>query len=188
MIRLVLAIRLLLMSRLAAATLLLLIASAPANGQVAIEVRAGASVGNHVPAYAGFDLLPGLSLSGTAEVRPVSFASLYGTYSRSEFGCEEGFCTGGDVQMLTEGFGGGVRLHPRYLPWVRAGVVQYGTTVQTEAGESVAQPSMGYEAGTGFTIPFGRHVRLLPGVFLRTQPGETRTTMAVADVGLNLSF
>jgi hypothetical protein len=167
---------------------LLFISAHSVQAQVSVEVRAGASVGNHVPAYSGFDGAPGLSLAGTVEFRSTALLSPYGTVLRAEFGCDEGFCTNREIRMRAQGFGAGVRLHPKRLPWLRAGVLHYGTTVESDDGSTSAAASLGYEVGAGFSIPLRRRVRLLPGAYVRTQSGEERTTMAGAEVGLQISF
>lgn len=162
--------------------------AAPAAAQLGLEVRAGAAVGHHVPAHSGLGTTPGLSLSGSLEVRPLAFASLYASYARAAFQCAGGFCTGNETTVQTQGFGGGVRLHPSGLPWLRAGMLLYGTSLGNGEHSTALAPVAGYEVGAGFSLPFGTHARLLPGVYFRTQPGEERTTLLGADIGLQLSF
>lgn len=168
--------------------LLALALAAPAHAQIAIEARAGGAVGNHAPALAGLETDPGLSLSAALEYRPLSFASLYATFSRASFGCGEGLCAGREVSMATQGFGGGVRLHPARLPWVRVGALLYGTDTHADGETGSVSPSLGYEVGGGFTLPFSDHFRMLPGLYLRSQSGEERSTLLGADVGFQVSF
>lgn len=95
---------------------------------------------------------------------------------------------GDDVTMTAQGFGGGVRLHRARLPWIRAGAVFYGTAVRSGTGNERTSGSLGLELGSGFTLPLGMGVSLLPGAFYRTQAGADRTTLVGVDVGVRLNF
>lgn len=170
------------------AALLALALATPAPAQVALEARAGAAVGNHVPAHAGLETAPGLSLAGTVEYRPARAASIYVSYARAEFGCAEGLCAGRDVTIRTRGYGAGVRLHTPGLPWLRGGAVLYETEVATSTGVEAMEARPGFEVGAGVTLPIRGRVRLLPGLFLRTQPGEERTTLVGAEVGVQFAW
>lgn len=160
----------------------------PAAAQFAIEARGGAAVGNHVPAAAGLESIPGPSYAVQAEYQGWRNASIYVAVSRSSFGCEEGFCTDNTATVTTMGYGAGVRIHPARLPWVRAGAIMYDASVDAENGSEAVDASPGYEMGAGFTIPLGEAVRILPGAFIRSQPGDERTTVVGAEIGLQVSF
>lgn len=177
-------------SSLPAAFALAMVVVAPVSGQVAVEVRVGGAVGNHAPAAAGLEMHPGLSLAGSLEYTPRPYGSVYATFSRASFGCEEGFCDGAPATITTQGFGAGVRAHPwpAPLPWFRAGALFYGSTVSTSSGEESTGFAPGVELGAGTTIPFAGRFGLLPGIYLRSQPGAERTTLVGAEVGLRVSF
>lgn len=160
----------------------------PAAAQFAIEVRGGAAVGNHVPAAAGLEAIPGPSYAVQAEYQGWPIASIYASVSRSSFGCEEGFCTDNTATVTTMGYGAGVRIHSARLPWVRAGAILYDASVDAENGSKAVNAAPGYEMAAGFTIPLGPAVRILPGAFFRSQPGDERTTVIGAEIGLQVSF
>lgn len=166
---------------------LLTLTAAPLRAQLAVELRGGAPVGNHAPAAAGLQLVPGAAFGAALEYRLARAISVYAAATQASFGCEEGLCTGQTVTFTTRGAGAGVRLHPAGLPWLRAGAIYYGTTAATADGrDDAGDPALGYEAGAGVTLPLGQRVRLLPGAFLHTQPGERRTTLVGAEVGVQL--
>lgn len=173
-----------------AATLLAigLAPAAPAAAQVSVEGRVGGAVGNHVPAAAGLETLPGLSLTGLVEYAPVSSASIYAGYSRASFGCEEGFCTDDEVTITTQGFGAGVRVHHGRLPWLRAGALFYDSAISTSGGDHQNDAILGFEVGAGYDIPVYPRLAIVPGIYFRSQPGDDRTTVVGADVGVRFSF
>jgi hypothetical protein len=169
--------------------LTLWVASAAA-AQVSVEGRVGGAVGNHAPAAAGLETHPGLSLAGSIEYTPVPYGSLYASFSRASFGCEEGFCDGAGATITAQGFGAGVRAHPwaAPLPWFRAGALLYGSTVSTSSGDESTGMSPGLELGVGTVIPFAGRFGVLPGIYLRSQAGAERTTLLGAEIGFRMSF
>lgn len=169
--------------------LLLVATSAQANAQVAVELRAGAAIGNHLPAAAGLETSTRPSLAASVEVSPLSFLSLYGTYVRSAFGCQEGFCEDRDVTVTTSGVGAGGRLHLPRLPWVRAGVVHLATSVAADDGDHTIPAGPAFDLGTGLTLRVGGVLELLPGITYRAHfAPEDRTTTLSAELGVLLGF
>lgn len=160
------------------------LAAGDAAAQLAVEVRGGAVIGNHLPAAAGMDAIPGPAFGAGLEWRAHPLASVYAAFSRAQFGCEDGFCSGRNVRFSTSGVGAGVRLHPGRLPWLRLGATLYGTEADADGAADRTDAALGFEAGTGLSVPLGRRFRLLPGVYLRSQPGDSRTTLVGVDLGL----
>jgi hypothetical protein len=164
----------------------LLAAASPAHGQVAVELRGGGAIGNHVPAAAGLGTQPGPSISGALEYGVRPDLSVYGTYTRASFGCEDGFCAGRDVTMTSSGVGAGVRFHPGKLPWVRAGLLLAGTNVDTSTGSSSVDPSLGFELGGGISVPAADRVEIVSGLAMRSGAGDERTTVLNFEVGVRV--
>src|SRR5680860_806441 len=160
----------------------------PAAAQFSVELRGGATIGNHLPAAAGLETIPGPSLAAAAEYMASSFVSAYAAFSRSSFGCEGGFCTADKATVTTTGYGAGIRVHAARFPWVRAGGIMYDASVEMDGETGTVDSAFGYELATGFTVPVTRALRILPGLFFRTQPGDERTTLVGAEIGLQVSF
>jgi hypothetical protein len=172
----------------AAATLAFAI---PATAQVAAEIRGGGVIGNHVPTAAGLQKVWGPAVSGSIQVRATPWLSMYGSYLSASFPCRGGFCGDGSRDNATisaSGFGGGVRLNPGTVTWLRVGALYYGTSVDAGAGPDRTDPSLGFEMAGGFTIHAFGPASLVPGVYLRTQPGDSRTTMMGGDLGIHVSL
>lgn len=162
--------------------------AAPAGAQLALEIRGGASVGNHAPAAAGLEKIPGPALSALVEYTTGQWGGVYAGFARASFGCEDGFCAGDEVAVTTQGFGAGVRLTLPLRSWLRLGGLFHNTRVDTAEGEDRTDPAPGYELGGGFAIPLTARFHLAPGVFYRTQFGDQRTTLLGADLGLRFAF
>jgi hypothetical protein len=139
----------------------------PAGAQLALEVRGGGVVGNHAPAAAGLETVVGPAWAVALEQRVLPLASLYFGYSRSSFGCEQGFCTGREVTFTSQGLAAGARLHPRGLPWLRAGALYHGVDTRAEGASESRDAGPGFELATGFVIPLPGSASLLPGLAYR---------------------
>lgn len=175
-------------SLLATAVLLLLV-PVPLRGQLAVELRGGGAVGNHVPAASGFEAIPGPSWSLSVLASPLPWASLYLGYSRSEFGCNRGFCTGQSARITSEGWGGGVRVHPLSWIWVGGGGRFLATAVEVSTGRGKADATIAYETGAGLSLPIVRGVRLTPGIVYRAAVSpEDRTALVAGEVGLSVGW
>lgn len=172
--------------RLALCLVLFAAAVTPAQAQLSAGIRAGAAVGNHVPAAAGLQAQPGLALAGSLEYLAVPLASVYVTVFRAAFGCDDGFCTDRNVTVATRGFGAGVRLHRERLPWVRAGILLYDARVDADDRSGSVDAKLGFEVGAGWDVPLGDGLSFLPGLFFRSQSGDERTTVLGADLGINV--
>lgn len=152
------------MARLVLVFAVLVATAAPAAAQrFAVELRAGGAVGNYSETQAGLDLVPGLSFAATAELRLTDLVSAYAGINRSGFGCDEGFCTGRDVSLASQGATAGVRL-TRGLFWGRAGLavqmLRQSSDVQTETSD----PGVGWDLAAGVEIPAGRGFLIRPGL------------------------
>lgn len=154
--------------RTAPLVLLALAATAlPARAQLALEVRGGGTIGNHAPAAAGLETVVGPAWAVALEQRVLPLASLYLGYSRSSFGCEQGFCTDRDVSFTSHGLAAGARLHPRGLPWLRAGALYHGVETRAEGASESREAGPGFEVAAGFVIPLPGPASLLPGLAYR---------------------
>lgn len=168
---------------------LLATGTSAAAAQVAWEIRGGGAIGNHTDAAAGLEVNPGPSFSTFLLVGPFARTSLYMSYSRSSFGCEEGFCIDRDVKITSRGWGGGIRLAPIDWVWVQAGVSRLGTTVDTNSESMRIDPVFAYEGGAGISLPLLSWVRLSPGVAYRSSiERDGRTTVLVAELGVTALF
>lgn len=163
-------------------------AAAPAGAQVALEARAGAAVGNHAPAAAGLEKIPGPAFTALVDYTVGPWGGLYASFARASFGCEDGFCAGDDVTITTQGFGAGVRLHLPLASWLRLGGLFHETRVDTESEDERTGPAAGYEIGAGFAVSVIPRIQFLPGVFYRSQLGDDRTTVIGADLGVRFAF
>lgn len=160
---------------------------AGAAAQAAVEVRGGAAIGNHTPAAAGLETVPGPSFGIAAHLGLTPWLDGYATYGRSDFGCEEGFCVDRGVTVATTAIGGGARIYPVPLLWVQGGVVRFGATIRSDTGEDEDPPHLGYEAGAGLRIPLGARLAFVPGFVYRAGfEAAGRTAVLVGEVGLRL--
>jgi len=166
---------------------LLLGSAGSLSAQLSVELRGGAAIGNHAPAAAGLETIPGPSASASLDIHVRSGVHAYAGYTYASFGCEDGFCTGQTVTLTSSGFGGGVRFQPGRLVWVRLGLLYHGTEVESEAGVSEVDPSLGYDLGAGLAIPLYSGVELVGGVAYRSHTeSESRTSVVVGEVGLRV--
>ncbi|HUE95258.1 MAG TPA: hypothetical protein VMN39_01275 [Longimicrobiaceae bacterium] len=166
-----------------------LVAAAPGAGraQVGIEVRGGGAIGNHAPAAAGLETIPGPSVTASLFLAPAHWIALYGSYSRSSFGCEEGFCTDRDVLITTGSVIGGARLYLSPGIWLQGGIVNLTTVVSANDAEDRASPELGLEGGFGFRVRLAGPVALVPAFLYRAgiEPAG-RTTVVAGELGLQV--
>lgn len=165
--------------------ILMLLAPVVAGAQVSGELRAGGAIGNHAPAAAGLETIPGLSLSGTALFMPRPWLAAYASVARSTFGCEEGFCSGRDVSVRTMSLGAGVRVYPLAWAWLQAGAINLSATVSASGSEEPSTGALGYEAGAGLRFPMGPRMALVPAVLYRTGfEDAAKTTVLAGELGV----
>ena len=105
-----------------------------------------------------------------------SSVSLYGGYSRTNFGCVEGFCRGRDSKVTGQHVTVGLELN-RGSPWVRLGLLFGDTRVGTEG--DATEVGIGFRAGTGFAFGLGR-LRMRPGVSYSLMSANTSSEDAHA--------
>lgn len=166
--------------------------AAPARAQLpglALEVRGGASAGNHGGAASEFEVLPGAAWGAWVSYAPVERLSVYAGYGRASFGCETGFCGEGGVTFTSRGVDAGLRVSlpvlPAAGPWVSAGIVH--RTLEADAGAGDDGAGWGFSAGGGLELPLGRRLSVTPGVrYVRHGAGDDDAAMVVGDVGLRI--
>lgn len=170
------------------------LAASPAAAQrgIAVEVRGGAGVGNYAGAGAEFELAPQPSFGVAVSYALRPAVQVYAGYSRTEFGCEGGFCAGRGMTFTSSGVDAGVRmgLSVPASPWLRVGVVGHTLDFASESGEPRSGESssgVGFEAGAGVEARLGSRLSLTPGVrYVRY--GEETVAMVVGDVGMRIRF
>ena len=171
--------------------LLMALAAASTAGdlaaQLSVEFRGGAAIGNHAPAAAGLETLPGPSVSASADFQFAYGLGVYALATYGSFQCEEGFCTGQTLTITSTGFGGGIRLQPHRLVWARAGALHHGADVETPGGILSVDPTLGYDLGAGLTVPLGDRVHLVTAVSYRSHPDASdRTSVLSGEAGIRI--
>lgn len=167
------------------------LAAAPASAQrFAVELRAGAAVGNYTATAAGLDIAPAPSFGATVEARLGDAFSGYGGLTRVAFGCNEGFCRNRDMSLVSTGGVAGVRWTPG-LVWARAGVAARVLRVSADGrNPTTTDPGVGWDLGAGVELSVaGFQVR--PGLtYLRHGAdgggGDGRVAVLALEVGLLL--
>ena len=151
-------------------------------GQVGVEIRGGMSIGNHSESAAALELAakPSFDLVLKSEVIPT--VSVFGGYYQTTFGCEEGFCTGRDINIVGNHGALGAQWVPDLPqlalgPWLRGGLL-VGTTRAGTEGES-PNIGIGFEFSAGLQRDFGRW-SALPGVSYRYLMANTPSSSAYA--------
>lgn len=156
--------------------------------QVKVELKAGAAVGNYTDTGAGLDVIPGPSFGALVELWPAETLAGYAGFTRSSFGCEEGFCTDRDVSLTSQGLVMGGRWSPG-LPWVRAGLAVQALDIEaTGAGERF-DPGLGVELAAGLEFAIAEQFRVRPGLtYLRhrasTELGEGHVALLALELGV----
>lgn len=155
---------------------------------VTVELMGGGAVGNYTDTDAGLDLVPGPAFGVLLEVEPAPSLAAYAGFTRSSFGCEEGFCSGRDVRMTSQGVVLGARWSPG-LPWVRAGLALQGLTVRGEGADERFDPGLGFELAGGLEFPIWERFHVRPGItWLRhdasTDLGTGHVSLLALQVGV----
>ena len=180
------------MIRLAAPLAILVLAglgAAPLTAQaVRVELRAGAAVGNYTGTDAGLDVLPEPAYAAVLEVEPVEDLAAYVAFTRSGFGCEEGWCVDQDVSLTSQGLTLGGRWSPHWV-WMRAGLAVQELDIEARDGSESSDTGLGFDLGAGIALDLGRGVELRPGVtYLRheaaTELGDGHVALLALHVGL----
>lgn len=191
-----------------AALLALVLARAPAAGQVApftYELRFGGAVpveGLSDPdeGWAG-EVGSGVSFGMGFAYTVVSYAAVHAGFSQHRFGCSATAC-GRETDLVATGLDVGTRFifgTGRVVPLVRTGVLSYRieASVPDEGGGTRAVDShrnFGWEAGVALSVRISPSVVLTPGVrYLRWTSdfgivGELPVRSLVADVGFVIGF
>lgn len=133
---------------------------------VSVELRGGAAIGNYSESGAGLEWAPEPSFAAEAQLGVRPDLSLYGGFTRSTFGCDEGFCTGLDATLTAQGITVGGRWTPG-LPWVRAGLAWQSLDLDATSGGASGGMGFGFDVGAGVDLGLGRLFRLRPGLSYR---------------------
>lgn len=170
-----------------------------------VDLRAGASVGELASAGSGFQFQPG-PVVGLTVLRDLG-AHLRGyvNYTRSSFGCEDGFCEEADVRLGGQGVGAGLEARWNALRGHGGVVFQSGRSSwswpdQENGGRRSASSEwgLGFELGAGAEVPVAERFLLTPGVrYVRfsssfpdspTQPDAADDVMTYvsADLGIRI--
>lgn len=150
----------------------MLIPGAVAAQQVEMELRAGTAVGTYTETGAGLELVPGPSFGAVLEVWPRETLAAYLGFTRSSFGCEEGFCEPETVALTSQGLVLGGRWSSG-LPWLRAGLVVQALTVDATEHRERYGAGAGFEVGAGIDWPVGERFSIRPGVTFRRHQSST---------------
>ena len=178
------------------ALILALAMASPVEAQrYTVAVNGGAAIGNWTEASSGLETLPGPSFGAVLDARLLERVSGYGAFTRSSFGCEEGFCTGQDVTLISQGVVLGGRWSPE-VPWggpgvwARAGLAVQWLQVQREGADTeTTDAGVGFDVGLGADIGLGDRFVLRPGVAYRrhgasTTGGDEHVAVLTAELGL----
>lgn len=164
--------------------------AAPAESQrITVQVNAGASVGNYSFTDAGLELVPGPSFGALAALDVTERVSVYAGYTRSDFGCEEGFCIDQDVSMTSQGPVVGALLSAGPA-WARAGLgLQWLEIRSTGAATSSSDPGAGFDLGAGVEFPVGGRLLVRPGLAYRrhgasTDGSDEHAAVLAAEIGV----
>jgi len=144
------------------------LAHAPAAGQMQVEAGGGLTVGNHSASFAGMDVVPAVSVDVVVQRQMLSSIAVYGGFSRTSFGCEEGFCKDQDPAITIVGNHGvlGVEWSPSGMeqsparPWLRAGAM-FGSTRAGTLGDD-PEPGIGIHMAVGLSVGSGQFL-FVPG-------------------------
>lgn len=162
----------LLSGALATASLLVLGAVPVAGQRVTVELAAGPAVGNYSESGAGLEMEPGPSFVALVEARFREAMTGYLGFTRSSFGCEEGFCIDRDVTLTSQGVVLGGRWTPG-LPWVRVGLTVQALDVEAAAASESADAGIGWDLGAGLDIGVSGRTRIRPGLTYQRHGAST---------------
>ena len=159
----------------------------PVEGQYSLEIKNGLTIGSHTATAAALEVEPAYSFEVLVAKRLGPSMSLYGGYSRTNFGCVEGFCRGRDLKVTGSHVTLGLELQ-KGSPWVRFGLLFGDTRVGTEGDATEA--GIGFRAGTGFAFGLGR-LRMRPGVSYSlmnaaTSSGEDHAMALSLELGVGI--
>jgi len=131
--------------------------------QTIVEAWGGLAVGSHTATAAGLDLAPRPSFQALVFREMTPRVGLFGGYSHTAFGCEEGFCLDRDLTVTGRHGIVGVELG-RDGPWLRLGLLLGTVEVGSEGEASDLGP--GAQVSVGLTLGSSR-VRFLPALSYR---------------------
>jgi opacity protein-like surface antigen len=147
-----------------------------------VEVRAGAAF----PKGEGTEgVNTGYTVGADLGVNVLPMVSLYGGYSRSTFGIEEG---GEDGDITISGFDVGARVEiPTPLlpidPWIKGGAVFHKVDID---GEDASERETGWEVGAGVGFGLIPKVTLSPSVTYTKIGGDLDIEHVRAEVALRV--
>jgi opacity protein-like surface antigen len=144
-----------------------LTAAAPLAAQLSLEVRGGAAVGNASQSLSGLDMAPRPAFGAGFSLPVRGPATAYAAYTRSAFGCEEGFCIDRDVTFVSHGVSAGVRLEHGQLPYLQAGLLYHALDTRARTGGDSGEAGIGYELGVGYAVPLTPRIAVTPALTYR---------------------
>ena len=156
-----------------------------AEAQTHVEIRGGATIGSHSGSRAGLELVPGPSLDVTVRRDLTGNLSVYGSFSRLEFGCEDQFCAGSEPTITGNHGVLGAEVGWRNL-WARAGGM-FGTAAMSVTDD--AQTGFGMQGSAGLRFDVRGAVQVVQAFTLermqsRTAVGTDWATAVSFDLGL----
>lgn len=159
-----------------------------AQDRAAIELRGGAAL--PMEDLGGSDLDPGGGFGLTAALRFMPHVLAYAGWDWFRLTTDEPFA-GMDLDVENTGYAFGLKFqHPLLSDvegWLRAGAIYNHVELENGDGDRVADSGheLGWEAGTGASIPIGRRFALTPGVRYRTFSGEVDAGTGPIDVNVS---
>ena len=158
------------------------------EGPWSLEFRGNAAV--PTTELAGEDLGTGVGFEGNVGYRFYEHMSLYAGWDWTRFGAEHSFA-GPDMDFEETGYVFGLRWeHPLQgemgqglAGWIRAGGTYKHIEMEDDEGEILSDSGhgLGWEVGTGLSIPLGASWRLTPGVRYKALSRELEVDSAVTD-------
>lgn len=157
-----------------------------------LEVRGGAAVGSYTATAAGLDVIPALAFGAALEARLSGPFSAYLGFSRTSFGCEEGFCAARDVSLTSQGLVAGARWGPGLL-WLRAGLALRSLRLTADGEKETSDLGVGWDLAGGLEITLTDRFRLRPGLtYLRhtaaTDQGDGHVAALALEIGVGVAL
>jgi len=185
---------------LATTAMAMILSTTPLHAQSrwSLEFRGNAAV--PTTELAGEDLNTGVGFEGNVGYHLYQHLSAYAGWDYTHFNADQSFA-GPDMDFEETGYVFGVRWeHPfageagqGLAGWVRAGGTYKHIEVEDNEGEIIGDSGhgLGWEVGTGLSIPLGSSWRLTPGVRYKAlsrdlEVGSATTDWDVSDVTFEL--
>lgn len=133
------------------------------DSRVSFEVRGGYDFPIGDFSDSGIDSEFGFGANAVYTFTPQ--VSVYAGWGRDQFDCD--MC-GGDDDIHSSGFEGGVKLHPRRAsnahPWARIGAIYHNFAGQVSGEDFESNRQVGLQLGLGVDLPLGEVLSVTPAV------------------------